>query len=241
MVNTKIGSSFMAFFQKDKNQRDEQKVESRYIPSQMESESSNSSFRNTSVNMDTINTIISKGIQISGNIVGNDSIQIDGKVRGDIRAKLLVIGQQGVVEGHIEAETVIVQGIISGGVSCKHLELSHLGKITDKIQVKTMLLNGEVFGEIFAETSIVVGDKGQVNAKKIQSKKIMVNGSVKGVLCASELLEVGRNGSVEGEIMVKNIKTEEGGKVIGSMLAYVEPKIVTPLLETEVIESSVVD
>jgi len=231
----------MAFFQKDKNQRDEQKSEARYVPSQMQSDNStSSSFQSPNLHQDIMNTVVSKGIQIVGNIMGNDSIQIDGKIRGDIRAKVLVIGQQGVVEGYIEAEKVIVQGTIKGGVICSHLELTHLGKITDKIQVKTMLLNGEVSGEIFAETSILVGDKGRVNATKFQSKKIVVNGSVKGVLSASELLEVGRNGSVEGEIMVKNIKTEEGGRVIGSMLAYVEQKTQTPLLETEVIESSVV-
>ena len=45
-------------------------------------------------------------------------------------------------------------------------------------------------------------------------------------MTASELLEIGSNGSVEGEIIVKNIKTHEGGKLLGSMQNYV-PKVET--------------
>jgi cytoskeletal protein CcmA (bactofilin family) len=56
----------------------------------------------------------------------------------------------------------------------------------------------------------------------MKSKRVIVNGGFTGNITASELLEIGATGSVEGEITVKNIKTEPGGKLLGSIHNYVE-------------------
>ncbi|HHD81873.1 MAG TPA: polymer-forming cytoskeletal protein, partial [Campylobacterales bacterium] len=70
---------------------------------------------------------------------------------------------------------------------------------------------------------------------------VTVNGSVEGKVIASELLEVGSNGLVNGEICVKNIKTDEGGRVIGSMEMYTEPTAHTTIKQNkpEVIEATI--
>lgn len=83
------------------------------------------------------NTIIGAGTAITGDIMSNGDIRIDGTLTGNLTAKAkILIGPEGIVEGDIEGQ---------------HADV--LGKVVGKIKVKDLLnLRGKatVQGDIFA-------------------------------------------------------------------------------------------
>jgi len=202
----------MAFFSsKDKEQR----VEKTTKPKK-EVQSSNPNVTNT--------TSISKNIHIEGNINGADELIVEGTLKGNITVNNLTIGKTGSVTGIITAQNVVVSGKINGKITCNTLDIMHNGYITNNIHAKKITVSGEILGDILAEDAINITHTGKVKSNALISKNITVNGTVEGKISASELLSIGSNGFVNGEISVKNIKTDEGGRVIGSMAMYESPK-----------------
>jgi len=167
-------------------------------------------------------TTISEGITVRGDIEGSDNVQINGKLIGNLKVNELTIGKRGSVEGNILAKKVIISGALQGSINCASLDVMQTGNVTDTIHAKTVVVNGEAKGEILAENSVTVTKGGKATVSIMKAKRIVVNGDINGKVVASELLDVGSNGCVQGEISVKNIKTEEGGKVIGTMAPYQE-------------------
>ncbi|CAA6816581.1 MAG: Unknown protein [uncultured Sulfurovum sp.] len=168
------------------------------------------------------NTYIAKEIEITGNFKGEGAVQIEGILHGDISVTSVVIGQNGTVNGSINATNVIVNGTLNGSILCDTLEVMANGNINNEVKVKQLLVSGTIDGTIEAKNEINIEPTGVISANVMKSKTILVNGRILGKVIASELLEVGTTGSVEGEIIVKNIKTHEGGRLIGSMQNYQE-------------------
>lgn len=77
-----------------------------------------------------INTVIAEDISIEGDLVGEDSIRIDGKVKGNIYIQqVVVIGESGLVEGNVQSERIIIFGKIIGNVHSQILNLRSSGHI----------------------------------------------------------------------------------------------------------------
>jgi len=172
----------------------------------------------------TTETTISKNIQIEGNITGTDAITVEGILLGDVTVNNVSIGRNGLVKGSITAQKVIINGKVEGSITCNDLDIMHNGSVINTIHANKIMVSGEIIGDVLGESSINVTPTGKIKTNSLTSKHVTVNGTIDGKVSASELLTVGSNGFVNGEISVKNIKTEEGGRVIGSMAMYVAPE-----------------
>ena len=64
-------------------------------------------------------SILSSDLVLTGSIVSEGEIQLDGQVDGDVRAGSLIIGEDASVSGEVFAETVVIRGKVSGSVSKK--------------------------------------------------------------------------------------------------------------------------
>jgi len=223
----------MAFFSKGKGKTTQNAPEVTRTTTHVNSSSSSS---NMSLSSDTE---ISKNITIEGNITGTDSVKIEGKLIGNIEVNNVTIGKNGSVKGNIIAQKVSTSGRIEGEVTCNDLNIMQTGYISNRIHANSVIVSGEVSGEILAESAINVTPTGKIATPSLWSKRITVNGTIEGKLSAAELLEVGSNGLVNGEISVKNIKTDEGGRVIGSMAMYTEPAPKVEPKKPEVIEATI--
>ena len=74
------------------------------------------------------------------NIQGN--AKIDGRVSGEIETRLLEIGPNGVVEGRVQANRVLLEGTLdsgSGSVVAKSIEIKKGGKLSGSIQYSSFL------------------------------------------------------------------------------------------------------
>jgi len=188
-------------------------------------------------------TIITSCMKVTGNFDGSDTIHIDGHVIGNITvSNTLVIGKSGMVEGDIEAKHVIINGELKGTVKCENMEVMETGKVSRYIEAKHLVLDGTIDGNISAEESIEVLNNANIHAVSLKSKRITVHGQIQGTVIASDILEIGSKGFVEGQITVKNIKTEEGGRMVGTMSTYDEnekaPKAHAPKKEKIAINAS---
>ena len=77
---------------------------------------------------------------IEGDSETNGSLRIEGTLRGDVRAgKSVLIGKNGLLEGNIYAQDVVIAGRVLGSVYAEsYLELKATSEISGKIQARRM-------------------------------------------------------------------------------------------------------
>lgn len=73
----------------------------------------------------------------------------------------------------------------------------------------TVMLNGHFRGEIVSNDSLIVGEKGVVNAS-IRAGVVLINGEVVGNVNASERVELRGSARVYGDIEAPVVVIEEG-------------------------------
>lgn len=66
--------------------------------------------------VNTIPSIIAKGLTVTGNLVSDGEIQIEGIVVGDISANKICVGDTAHVTGAIDANEVLIRGKVDGGI-----------------------------------------------------------------------------------------------------------------------------
>jgi len=90
-------------------------------------------------------TIISNGVKIEGKIVSSGNIKVDGEVQGDILSQNNVtVGENGQVNGQINAEVITIGGKVSGTVRAKEkLVLESKGNLNGDIFTKILIVEAE--------------------------------------------------------------------------------------------------
>ena len=73
----------------------------------------------------------------------------------------------------------------------------------------TVMLNGRFRGEIVSNDTLIVGEKGVINAS-IRAGVVMVNGEVVGNVLASERVELRGSARVYGDVEAPVVVVEEG-------------------------------
>ena len=65
-------------------------------------------------------TVISKGVKIEGKLSCSGNIRLDGEVQGDISSEgVVIIGENGKVNGQINADSITIGGRVAGTVRAK--------------------------------------------------------------------------------------------------------------------------
>ena len=113
---------------------------------------------------DNINTgssknVLNSDVEIKGNIKFTGELTMDGKLDGDIHTEgTLHLGDSALINGNINAQTVIVRGKVHGNINAK-----------EKIEIKA---KAELFGDIRAsklavEEGVTFVGKTEVNPNKV--------------------------------------------------------------------------
>lgn len=98
-------------------------------------------------------------VEIKGNLKFGGELTFDGKLEGEIQTEgVLNLGDGAVINGNINAQSVIVRGKVNGNISAK-----------DKIEIKA---KAELFGDIRAtklviEEGVTFVGKTEVNPNKV--------------------------------------------------------------------------
>lgn len=114
-------------------------------------------------------SILGSDLVITGDIKTDGDIQIDGRLDGNIKAGNVTIGEQGAVNGKVNAVSVDVRGKVTGKVDATSINLSETANVqADLIQDQLMIANGAFFdGKCARKTAAPTPIKsGSSTAKK---------------------------------------------------------------------------
>src|SRR5579871_3071556 len=107
----------------------------------------------------TSKNTLASDVEIKGNLKFAGELAFDGKLEGEINSDgVLTLGDSAVVNGNINAQSVVVRGKVTGNISAK-----------EKIEIKT---KAELFGDIRAaklvvEEGVTFVGKTEVNPNKV--------------------------------------------------------------------------
>ena len=78
-------------------------------------------------------SVINADLRVTGDLISESDVQVDGSVNGDIRTRTLTIGQSGEVRGEIVADKIRICGTVIGQVRAKDVSLSDTARIIGDI------------------------------------------------------------------------------------------------------------
>lgn len=74
-------------------------------------------------------SIVSAGLHVTGNLVSDGDVQIEGTIEGDVKSRLLTVGEGGCVKGSISAKEVIVSGTVEGKIKATTVTIAHTARV----------------------------------------------------------------------------------------------------------------
>ncbi|KUO48839.1 MAG: hypothetical protein APF76_18345 [Desulfitibacter sp. BRH_c19] len=95
------------------------------------------------VNMEKVDTIIGKDSNFQGNLKGQGTLRVDGKIEGEVECQGdVVVGEGGFVSAGLKARNLLVAGIIKGNVSVSEkLEIASTGRIEGDISTSSLIID----------------------------------------------------------------------------------------------------
>lgn len=78
-------------------------------------------------------SVMSEGLEVTGQIKSQGSIEINGTFRGDIDTKFLTIGRTAEVTGNVTADDVLIHGVVLGQVFGFKVRLSSTAQVEGDI------------------------------------------------------------------------------------------------------------
>ena len=91
-----------------------------------------------------IKSLIAQGSRIEGSLRFTEGLRVDGEVFGDLRANpdqpsILVISEEAIVQGAIDADHVIINGSVKGPINARELlELQPRARIEGDVTYKAL-------------------------------------------------------------------------------------------------------
>jgi cytoskeletal protein CcmA (bactofilin family) len=92
-------------------------------------------------------SLIGDDLTITGNIVSQGEIQVDGNIQGDIQCASLVVGEDAQIKGSVVADDVVVRGRIIGTIRGQRLSLQNSCHVEADISHKSLVIEQGAFFE----------------------------------------------------------------------------------------------
>ena len=103
-------------------------------------------------------SVIGPGMEIVGDVKSDGTIRVEGRVEGSVKAaKSVVIGRNGVVEGDVETQDVVVAGRVVGTITAaSRVEMQATCRIEGDIRSRRIKLDegGRVEGRLHMSSDV---------------------------------------------------------------------------------------
>ena len=111
-------------------------------------------------------SILSADLLVKGNLLSTNDVKVEGKIEGDIRARLLTIGENATVNGHMVGEEVVVDGRVIGEVRGLRVRLNSTSRVEGNIIHETISIeSGAHFeGQVKRQENPIGQSQGQGHA-----------------------------------------------------------------------------
>ncbi|MBV7257865.1 polymer-forming cytoskeletal protein [Pacificimonas sp. WHA3] len=78
-------------------------------------------------------SVLGEGVTVTGNIAAQGDLHIEGRVEGDVKCAVLVLGESGHIEGAITAGEARIAGSVSGSISADELTIENSARTSGDI------------------------------------------------------------------------------------------------------------
>ncbi len=78
-------------------------------------------------------SLISAGLLVTGDLEGEGSLHIEGRVDGNIKTRSVLIGLDGIVVGSIQADYLEIHGTVSGQIVSRSVKLAETARVEGDI------------------------------------------------------------------------------------------------------------
>lgn len=92
-------------------------------------------------------SILSDDLEITGTVIAEGEIQLDGRVEGDVRAGSLTVGEKASVKGEVLADSVVIRGHVIGSVRGRQVTLASTARIEGDIVHSALSVESGAFFE----------------------------------------------------------------------------------------------
>jgi len=113
-------------------------------------------FSKASQKVDKVESIIGGQSEITGDLNIKGTLQVDGYVKGQVKADCVVLTESSRIKGDITANKIIVSGRVEGNL-----------KAEEAIEI---MPKGKVIGDVFTN-KISVAEGGELNGKVVMSER----------------------------------------------------------------------
>lgn len=155
--------------------------------------------------------------KVIGDLVGHDSVYINGEVDGCVIVdNIVVVGEEAKVKGKIQAQHVIVHGEVKGRIECDYLEIKKDALVVANTEAREIRVLGKLQGEVIAYD--LTAEEGSFIGTVIQVNRLEIKGSVIGDI-SSDALHLYENAYVKGDLYVNGFMNE-GASIKGEVKEY---------------------
>ncbi|HEY1024627.1 MAG TPA: polymer-forming cytoskeletal protein [Sphingobacteriaceae bacterium] len=104
-----------------------------------------------------IPSLISEGVVLEGRIKSAAAVQLEGTLVGDIvHSDNVIVGEQGLIEGNINAKSIIVCGTVNGNLTAGSIEIRSTAKISGKLHTQRLMMEqGAVYNGCLSMEQVV--------------------------------------------------------------------------------------
>ncbi len=132
----------------------------------------NKSFASSSV---TAASVIAESFQIEGTIKTDVSIEINGKVEGEIISNsAILVGEKAIINANISCSEIVIAGTVNGNVTAKkRIVIKAKGKLIGEVKTKSFVIDdgGTFFGTSDMNmSSVSTNNEGNLNFSNGNSK-----------------------------------------------------------------------
>ncbi len=92
-------------------------------------------------------TILSADFTVTGDMVSEGDVQIDGKVDGDVRCTLLTVGVTGCLTGRVFADHALIRGKVEGQIRAHNVTLTRTARVVGDIVHESLMIEPGAFIE----------------------------------------------------------------------------------------------
>ena len=148
----------------------------------------------------TMPSIVSAGLQVTGNMISDGDVQIEGAIEGDVKSRMLTVGEAGAVKGAIEAEQVFVSGEVIGKIKAANVSLARTARVSGDIIHE--VLSVEAGAHIEGTIKRLHGSIQDRGARKPDNTFVAVKSEIKNVAAAQGSRPGGTSGSPSVKVAI---------------------------------------
>jgi cytoskeletal protein CcmA (bactofilin family) len=90
---------------------------------------------------DDVRVSLGSDAEVSGKLSFAEATRVEGKLKGEVRASLLVVGPQGVVHATVRADKLVVLGEVRGDVQgATRVEVCAGGKLYGDVETQSLVI-----------------------------------------------------------------------------------------------------